>query len=113
MTFYPYVHLGYQSSVIFIFIKMAAPIPICANPLAAEANPRFQMHLMFQVAIKNVPLSPDQGDPIGADIVVNNLLIKLIINLITNGRISLGDYRVFTTHAVGQTHPSITRVGMM
>jgi hypothetical protein len=68
---------------------------------------------MFQVVNKNVPLSPDQGDTVGADIVINNLLIKLIINLITNGQISLGDYHVFTTHAVGQTHPSIAHVRTM
>ncbi len=80
MTLYPDVSLGYQSSVIFISIRMAAPIPICANPLATEANPRFQPHLMFQVAIKNVPLSPDQGDAIEVDIVIDNLSIKLIIN---------------------------------
>jgi hypothetical protein len=59
---------------------MAALIPICANPLAAEANPRFQPHLIFQVAIENVPLSPGQGDAVGADIIVGNLSIKLIIN---------------------------------
>ena len=74
------MNLGYLSSVIFISVKMAALIPICANPLAAEANPRFRPHLMFQVAIKNVPLSPDQGDAIGADIVISDLSIKLIIN---------------------------------
>jgi hypothetical protein len=59
---------------------MAAPIPICANPLASEANPRFQPHLMFQVAIKYAPLSPDQGYAVKADIVVDYLSIKLIIN---------------------------------
>ena len=80
MTLYPNTDLGYQSSVIFISVKMAAPIPIYANPLAAAANPTLQSHLLFQVAIKNVLLSPDQGDAVGADIVVNNLSIKLIIN---------------------------------
>jgi hypothetical protein len=65
--------------VIFISVEMAAPIPICANPLAAEANPRFQPHLMFQVAIKKVLPSPDQGDAVKADIIVDNLSIKLII----------------------------------
>jgi hypothetical protein len=59
---------------------MAALIPICANPLAAETNPRFQLHQVFQVAIENVPLSPDQGDTIGADIIPDYLLIKIITN---------------------------------
>jgi hypothetical protein len=67
---------------------------------------------MFQVAIQNVPLSPDRGDAVGADIVVGNLSIKLIIK-ITNSQISLGDYRTFTTKEVGRTHPSIARVGTM
>ncbi len=30
--------------------QMGTPIPICVNPLAAEDNPRFWLHLMFQVA---------------------------------------------------------------
>jgi hypothetical protein len=80
MTLYLEANLGYRLSVTFISVKMAAPIPICANPLAAEANPRFQPHPMFQVVIKNVPLSPEQGDTVGADIVVDHLSIKLIIN---------------------------------
>jgi hypothetical protein len=68
---------------------------------------------MFQVGIENVPLSPDQGDAVGADIIVGHLSIKLIINLITNGPISLGNYHAFTTRAVGRTHLSIARVGTM
>jgi hypothetical protein len=68
---------------------------------------------MFQVAIEYVLLSLDQGNAVRADIVVGNLLIKLIINYITSGRISLGNYRTFTTHAVGRTHPSIARVRTM
>ncbi len=80
MTLYPNTDLGYQSSVIFISVKMAAPIPIYANPLAAAANPRFQSHLLFQVAIKNVLLSPDRGDAAGAEFVVDYLSIKLINN---------------------------------
>jgi hypothetical protein len=35
---------------------------------------------MFQVVIKNVLLSTDHRNAVGADIVVNNLLITLIIN---------------------------------
>jgi hypothetical protein len=70
MILYPGENLGYRSSVIFISVKIAAPTPICANPLATDASPRFRPHLMFQVAIKKVPLSPDRGDAAGADIVV-------------------------------------------
>jgi len=68
MILYPDENLGYRSSVIFISVKKATPTPICANPLAAEANPKFRPHLTFQVAIEKVPLSPDQGDAAGADI---------------------------------------------
>ncbi len=71
MILYPNENFGYQFSVIFISVKMAIPTPICANPLAAEANPRFRPHLMFQVAIEKVLLSPDQGDAAGADINVS------------------------------------------
>ena len=70
MILYPDENLGYRSSVIFISVRTAAPTPICANPLAAEANPRFRPHLMFQVAIEKVPLSPDRGDASMTDISV-------------------------------------------
>ena len=68
MILYPDAYLGYRSSVIFISVKTAAPTPICTKPLAAEANPRFQPHQMFQVGIEKVPLSPDQGDAAVANI---------------------------------------------
>jgi hypothetical protein len=70
MILYPDENLGYQLSGIFILVKMAAPTPICTNPLAADASPRFRPHLMFQVAIEKVPLSPDRGDAARANIVV-------------------------------------------
>jgi hypothetical protein len=70
--------LGYQTSLIFISVKMEALIPICANPLATDANPKFQLHLIFQAVIKNIPLSPDRGDAVGAGIIIDYLLNKLI-----------------------------------
>jgi hypothetical protein len=71
MILYPDENLGYWSFETFISVKMATPIPICANPLAAEDNPRFWPHLMFQVVTEKVPLSPGRGNAVRVDIGVD------------------------------------------
>jgi hypothetical protein len=43
----------------FTSVRSAHPTPICANPLAAAANPVFRPQRMFHVASKKVPLPPD------------------------------------------------------
>jgi hypothetical protein len=95
------MYLGYQASVSFVLDKTMHPTPIWCNPLAAAASPAPCALRMFQVATEKVPLPPGKGGAGEADIVIYSLLIKLIIDQKTNGRISSTNSRAFTTCTSG------------
>jgi hypothetical protein len=60
---------------------MAKLTPICANPFAAEDNPALCPQQMFHSASVKAPLPPDKGGANEINIVINNLLAKLINRL--------------------------------
>ena len=71
MILYPDANFVYLSSVILTSVSNAHPTPVCAKPLAADANPKFQPQRMFHVAIEKVPLSPDRGDAAGCSTLID------------------------------------------
>jgi hypothetical protein len=60
---------------------MAKPTPIYAKPLAAEDDPALGPHRMFHAASIKAPLPPGEEGADEIDIVINNLLAKLINQL--------------------------------
>jgi hypothetical protein len=68
-------------SVTFVFVEMAEPTPICANPLAAEDNPIFCPQRMFHAASVKAPLPHGEGGANEININIDNLPAKLINQL--------------------------------
>jgi hypothetical protein len=99
------------SGISLVLVKTAHPTPIWRNPLAAAANPALRALLMFQVATEKVLLPPGRGSAGETNIIVYSLLIKLIINQKTNGRISSTDSRAFTMRTSGPSQSLTSALG--
>jgi len=69
------------SIVIFVSVTTAKPTPICANPLVADVNPALCPQRMFHAASVKAPLPPGEGGTDEVDIIIDNLLAKLINQL--------------------------------
>ena len=78
---YPDARRVCRTSIIFVSVTTAKPTPICANPLAADVNPALRPQRMFHAASIKAPPPPGKGGADEVDIVIDNLVAKLINHL--------------------------------